>query len=897
LKKVIFFILVVALGGAGYYFFGDYLVKRNIDLWGLVPNHALIVYESSALPNNYNETLETEVGKSLLQLASIKQFNEFISGLDSTDTEKGIVGRLFRGETIISLHVVAKNTFGTTIYKNIAQSDEKASFLKVIDRFEAKNQYSIATRKYQGKDIYELVNSETGAVFSYFLEENVVVGSFTPFLVEDVIRIIDRQEKGFKESNKAIFELPRLSNDKGNVYVNTHKFNQFISALGGINSGQVIKDLGTASFLDLNIDNKGLYLNGFTEFEQTNFLSVFNDQQPVASDLKYLVPNNSASILQLGFNNRNTFFSQISDFFDINQEEVDPTFYEKYNLKAELGADWVDDNIGLVQLERELGHLFYLKTTDVNEALNDLNTLGESVAVALGDSVYAERYSDYEIRELMVENYTRNKFLPLLPKADLTYYTAVEDYIVFSNTIQNLKDLTGSIENEDTWGRSVTYNSFLDRTLEEFNFSFTVNTERFLEGAQSQMEGSWRESVKENLPILSNFYLASFQLSKLDDNFYTSVVVGHNRKKEVVKQNFAIAQEVSLQSLVNSKPYVVKNHISNLREVVVLDSANSLKLISNGGDVLWSKDLPGKIVGELEQVDYYKNGKLQYFFTTANHLHIIDRNGNYIEGFPKQVNDNIAYSTVVDYDNSKRYRFLIADDRGNIYLYNKEGDSLDGWNPRKLEGILTTTPFHLRVRKKDCFVTVLSNGQVVLLNRQGVALKGFPLDLEARLTTGVDVKKGSDLSSTIFTTITKEGRMIQFNMEGQILETEQLYKPTKESEFRVISDALGKSFIVIRKDLNRIVVLDEKGNELFAKDYLDADDMAVQYYDFSTSNKLYAITDKIQGFTYLYDADGRLINTRPVDSEFEVGVIYSEVRDDLKVYAVSGNTFKILQFN
>jgi hypothetical protein len=45
-------------------------------------------------------------------------------------------------------------------------------------------------------------------------------------------------------------------------------------------------------------------------------------------------------------------------------------------------------------------------------------------------------------------------------------------------------------------------------------------------------------------------------------------------------------------------------------------------------------DLDGRILSEIFQLDYYRNGKLQYLFNTENKLWVIDRNGNPVEKFP-----------------------------------------------------------------------------------------------------------------------------------------------------------------------------------------------------------------------------------------------------------------------
>jgi hypothetical protein len=70
---------------------------------------------------------------------------------------------------------------------------------------------------------------------------------------------------------------------------------------------------------------------------------------------------------------------------------------------------------------------------------------------------------------------------------------------------------------------------------------------------------------------------------------------------------------------------------------VVQDSKNILYRFSNDGKLLWKKQLEAKISGSIHEVDVYRNRKLQLAFTTETAFHILDRNGNHVDGFPKTI--------------------------------------------------------------------------------------------------------------------------------------------------------------------------------------------------------------------------------------------------------------------
>ena len=65
-----------------------------------------------------------------------------------------------------------------------------------------------------------MINKSTKSTFTYFIYKNVAVGSFTPFLVEDVVRnVTDKFNDTFKSQISALNNISKLENDEGNIYI------------------------------------------------------------------------------------------------------------------------------------------------------------------------------------------------------------------------------------------------------------------------------------------------------------------------------------------------------------------------------------------------------------------------------------------------------------------------------------------------------------------------------------------------------------------------------------------------------------------------------------------------------------------------------------------------------
>jgi hypothetical protein len=127
----------------------------------------------------------------------------------------------------------------------------------------------------------------------------------------------------------------------------------------------------------------------------------------------------------------------------------------------------------------------------------------------------------------------------------------------------------------------------------------------------------------------------------------------------------------------------VTDYTTNHKDIVVQDVKNNLYQITKDGKVLWKKQLDGKILGNIEQIDLYKNGKLQLAFATPKRVYVIDRNGKDVSPYPLKFNDAITQPlSVFDYDNKKDYRLLVCQGKA-LLMYDKQGKTVRGFIYKK----------------------------------------------------------------------------------------------------------------------------------------------------------------------------------------------------------------------
>ncbi|MBK8613194.1 MAG: PQQ-binding-like beta-propeller repeat protein [Flavobacteriales bacterium] len=186
-----------------------------------------------------------------------------------------------------------------------------------------------------------------------------------------------------------------------------------------------------------------------------------------------------------------------------------------------------------------------------------------------------------------------------------------------------------------------------------------------------------------------------------------------------VKQEVGVLWTSAIGRPLVRGPFIVRNHVNRTQEVLVQDDANVIHLLSSTGSVLWKRELDGPIMGEVRQVDKFRNGKLQLLFNTEGRIHLIDRNGKDVGGFPVSLPEKAsAPLSVFDYDGTREYRVLVPTVNSTLLNYDLNGKPVQGWVPPRTPATCAVPVQHLRVRGKDHLVLVDHSGNVTVLDRK-----------------------------------------------------------------------------------------------------------------------------------------------------------------------------------
>ena len=253
---------------------------------------------------------------------------------------------------------------------------------------------------------------------------------------------------------------------------------------------------------------------------------------------------------------------------------------------------------------------------------------------------------------------------------------------------------------------------------------------------------------------------------------------------------------------------------------------------------------------------------------TADQIYAIDRLGDPLPGFPKALpGEKITHLSLIDYDQTLDYRFFIATENGNLWLLDKLGKELESWNPLPLGEPTNGTPFHVRVPGKGDFMVALSkSAKLHFFNRKGESRSGSPIQLPDGIVSALFVNKEGNPSLQAVTT---GGETLDISFSGEILKKTQTQKSNRDDKFRSLIDQKGNSSILTLEQFNKIQLFDSQQVLLMSLP-LAGGKAWIGYFDFGDSRRIIAVTDLEQGLGYLYDLEGNLLISSPLQSAGEI---------------------------
>jgi hypothetical protein len=138
--------------------------------------------------------------------------------------------------------------------------------------------------------------------------------------------------------------------------------------------------------------------------------------------------------------------------------------------------------------------------------------------------------------------------------------------------------------------------------------------------------------------------------------------------------------------------------------------------------------------------------------------------------------------------------------------------------------------------------------------------------------------------------ISSSGEIVRINLNGEVIYRNQLVKSDRDNEFLIIQSQDESDYVFISRQFNQVTVLDNSESVLF-ETRASAEGLIYQYFNFGSNKKILAITDLIQNFCYLYDLQGNLLTTMPLESSGPIQITHQSSKGQYLIRTINGKKF------
>lgn len=594
--------------------------------------------------------------------------------------------------------------------------------------------------------------------------------------------------------------------------------------------------------IDVDVNQNDIYINGITKAtDSTKILSnIFRNTIPQENQTQHITPYDSDGFMSFTFKNFKTIEGNLK------------TFKKKDSITS---SSPIFDNI------IEVGIIY--QTDKRALILNSTDFIATEDAL-ISEQTVIETYRGIEIYSFSQPELFINTFSPLVKDISPNKYCILDNFFVFSSHSDLLQNIIANYQNKTTFSELETFKKVKEQLSNASSLLLTVNN--------TSLKSIISKNFKDDLDDSFNSYSTSALQFIYDSNFAHVNAIIKKSKTRAAQNSVSEELNIKLASDILNKPQFVINHLTKEKEIVVQDIKNNLYLISNKGKILWKKQLEGAVLGTIEQIDIFKNGRLQLAFATPNRVYVIDRNGKDVAPFPGKFNDKITQPlSVFDYDRNKNYRLLVTQGK-NLLMYDVNAKTVNGFNFKSAKEAIISQPKHFRISSKD-YIVFKTNNTLHIIDRVG--------------NTRVTPKRSSNFSNqpvflynSTFTTTTLNGQLISVDTKGGV-STQNLNLSEKHN-----IEASSKTLVTLT------------GNKLTIKSN------AVEL-DFGTftrpelfyiRDKIYVtITDLQAQKVYIYDSQGNLLPNFPVYGNSEI-VLDNIDKDNSLEFVTKGENNSILLY-
>ena len=685
------------------------------------------------------------------------------------------------------------NNSGLLSLTSFGKNQTAYTYIRETNSQDSISKSDLIKGEYQNNKIF-IDTSNTKDVYKTVLGD-YIISSSEDIVLENIIRDHDltnpKIDSDFLKIIKGVD-----TNDPFNIFIKSKNSNLLVNSISNLSFFPNLKNAWIS--YDFKYSLEEIKMVGATRINDSinSRLSILRNIPPSEIKTDKVIPNSFSSFFSFTISDSERFIFNFKNYLKGDNLSTENINFESFNLIDEIS--FVEDQekfliLGISNAE-QLENYF---------ELNDIDNLKDIKKINLG----------LDLKTLINSFDQRISFV---------YAALIDNSLVITQSVSQIKKIINSKAIKDNLSSNNKYLNYKNQKSKKHSFFWVNNNSNIIDSNDYPFIG-FSGVINENIALLD------FDYSKLNQSKETN---------DIFTEFF-----LTFDNEIISDPIWLKNHINNQYDFTFQDSENYLYYYSNKGNQYWKKKIPKKIIGDIKQIDIYKNGRLQIIFRTEDRLYVLDRNGNEVKELSFEIDsgeNNIPIS-IYDYEKNRNYRFLVTNDN-IIEMFDSRGKKVSGFKPDTFESSIIKSPVHIRIDGKDFIIVQLENGELKILDRRGRDRINIDEQIQFSENSIYSYMK-------TFTTTDNQGYLVQIDLDGKL----------SKKNLNITSDNLidikNDNLVYISENILSIKGININlpfGRYSKPKIFNESSRMLIGISDFSENN------------IYLYEDNGELIKGFPL---------------------------------
>ncbi|MEN7546812.1 hypothetical protein AAG747_02755 [Rapidithrix thailandica] len=861
-----------------------YQVSQQVTPWKLIPSNAVLAVEvnepkllQQASLKDWVASLQKEFPWPDLQQQQWRFLRQVVADFPSLQFVA------MKQPLMASLHPTAKKKYEALWFLPLDLHGRSAFFAFSVGLIKQSPKYRLTQRMYHAMKIWELKKKGSPERLSIMMYKNQCIVSFNALLIEEVVRTIEQGEYApFYE----IRNTETTPESLAHLYINHQRIPALMAAYVEGKSSREFENYFPkgVSCLALCVDSLHYQLTGRYFPHSEEDLGLFNLEPGVHQKQNILPDLSRANLTTLNFNIKS--FEPLTEHLE---EKEQFEFFDREDF-----WEYVEGRFNYAILGNKIGQaqekVLCFRVKNAKKMKRLLKGL-------------KEHYQKKDLEK--AEGETVSKTGIFVPEKDFPVYLLGSLFQGFENSyllandsllwLSNSPQALSRMKSLQTLQLSTQGTDTALATL-----SFRLDLKKSWQTLTEQLSPQWQHYLSKHKLFFFRFTALSMQLNTLgEEESEVAWSLHFNPDKQPLKNiPLKVEKEVLLPVRAVSRPYLFKSHVDRSTEVLLADAYNRVLFLDKKGEVLWKYPLGGRLASEIYQIDRYNNRKWQFLLATERKIILIDRKGRVVKNFPIALEPYLEthqLSHLMTGDDNDL--FMVSDLGGNACLYSQYGTLQKGWNPRRLLEPLVAPATMVPVGKYHYILTLTQNGTVNVMDRMGKSLSGFPVMLNRLVSDDYAVSIGPDKEHTSVNLLTVDGELIQVNLNGKVVERNDLYSPGSLHFALCKEEVRQREWLIAQFQAKKITLLDAQGKEVFQKSFANANPRRVQYFNFNVEYRMVAVTDEVTRQTDIYYLNGAKYNQESIPSEHDISMEFVTQKNKLLIYALHGRNLRIFSYN